>query len=137
MKLTTINAHDRAVCDAVWQGLLAYNTQFAQRDHQDFTVSIRQGRRIIGGAIGETKFGWTIVQYLWVSEDFRGQDLGTRLMAAVESLARKRSSRGIWLDTFSFQAPRFYAKLGYRKIGRLKDHPVGYSKYWFAKELEK
>jgi len=135
MKIKLSNTQDKAVCRAVWNGLLEYNLRFAQRNHRDFTVSLRDGKKIIGGAIGESKFGWTIVQYLWVSEAYRGQNIGTKLMMAVESLAKERKSRGIWLDTFSFQAPNFYRKLGYKKIGHLKDHPVGYSKYWFAKEI--
>jgi hypothetical protein len=30
-----------------------------------------------------------------------------------------------WLDTFSFQAPEFYPKFGYREFGRLDYPPLG------------
>ena len=40
-----------------------------------------------------------------------------------EAEARKRGVRNVFLDSFSFQAPKFYAKLGYREYGRLKEFP--------------
>ena len=135
MKITVKHLHDKKVCAAVWNGLLEYNLQFAQRNHKEFTISVSTGKKVIGGAIGETKFGWTIVLYLWIDKRYRGRQLGTKIMNEVDKVAVLHNSVGIWLDTFSFQAPLFYKKLGYKKIGVLKDHPFGYSKYWFAKRI--
>ena len=42
---------------------------------------------------------------------------------------------GIWLDTFSFQARRFYEKLGYVVFGELPDYPAGHSRYFLQKRL--
>ena len=41
----------------------------------------------------------------------------------------------MYLDSFSFQAPTFYAKLGYREFGRLKEFPAGYDRVWMTKAL--
>jgi len=135
MKISTLNAKDNEVCEVVWNGLLAYNQKYAQRNHKDFTISVKDKGKIVGGAIGESKFGWTILQYLWIHEDYRGHNVGSKLMKEVEQLAKRRRSIGVWLDTFSFQAPQFYRKLGYKKIGYLQDHPDGHAKYWFAKRI--
>ena len=75
------------------------------------------------------------MQYLWVDEKARSKGIGRKLMHEVERVAAKRGCVGIYLDTLSFQAPRFYEKLGYRKVGRIIGHPPGYSKYWFAKRV--
>ena len=39
-----------------------------------------------------------------------------------------------WVDTFSFQAPGFYAKLGYREFGRL-DYPPDHQRIFLQKQL--
>src|ERR1700733_13030693 len=40
-----------------------------------------------------------------------------------------------WVDTFSFQAPGFYPKLGYEVFGEL-DYPPGHRRIFFRKHLE-
>jgi hypothetical protein len=57
-------------------------------------------------------------------------------MRAVEGEARERGLRGAYLDTFSFQAPKFYAKLGYREFGRISDFPLGFDRIWLMKRFE-
>ena len=135
LKLRTRSSIDRPTRKAVFAGLLAFNQRFAQRNHKDFTITARDGRRIIGGAIGESKFDWLFVQMLWVDESSRHGGIGSRLMAEVDALAKRRKCAGVFLDTFSFQAPKFYAKLGFRRIGTLAGCPRGYAKYWYAKTL--
>ena len=57
------------------------------------------------------------------------------MVAAAEAEARKRGIRNVYLDTFSFQAPGFYKKLGYREFGKLKDFPPGHTRHWMTKAL--
>jgi hypothetical protein len=40
-----------------------------------------------------------------------------------------------YLDTFSFQAPDFYKKLGYEVFGELQDFPHGHQRYFMKKRL--
>lgn len=91
--------------------------------------------RIVGGAIGETNWGWLHVTVLAVSEEPRGQGWGSRLMREMERLALDRGCRHAWLDTFSFQARPFYERLGYRVFGMLPDYPSGQERYFLAKPL--
>src|SRR4029453_19464389 len=73
-------------------------------------------------------YGWTwggclYVRTLWGREDFRRQGLGRRLMAAAEREARRRGCGRAMLETLEFQAPEFYAKLGYRVTDELEGYP--------------
>ena len=56
-------------------------------------------------------------------------------MQTAEAEARNRGVRNVYLDSFSFQAPTFYAKLGYREFGRLKEFPAGHDRVWMTKAL--
>jgi hypothetical protein len=38
------------------------------------------------------------------------------------------------VDTFSFQAPEFYRKLGFREFGRI-DYPPEHQRIFFQKQL--
>ena len=56
-------------------------------------------------------------------------------MEVAEAEARQRGAQNAYLDTFSFQAPDFYKKLGYQVFGELPDFPTGHQRYFLKKEL--
>src|SRR6516225_1354185 len=80
----------------------------------------------VAGAFGWTWGGTCYVRYLFVQEAARGRGHGTALMQAVEKEARSRSCQQIVLETFDFQAPVFYEKLGFLTDGRISDYPRGH-----------
>jgi hypothetical protein len=59
---------------------------------------------------------------------------GQELLHLAEARARERGCHSVWLDTFSFQAPEFYPKFGYREFGRL-DYPPDQQRISFQKRL--
>jgi ribosomal protein S18 acetylase RimI-like enzyme len=89
----------------------------------------------LGGLTGYIWGGWLQVNFLWVSEPFRGRRHATRLMDAAEAMARERGALAATLETFSFQAPDFYRKRGYTVFGRLDDYPPGHAKLFLSKQL--
>jgi GNAT superfamily N-acetyltransferase len=99
-----------------------------------FGVFVREGGEIIAGLAGETYCGWLFVRYLWVSDALRGRGIGRALMSQAEARARDRGCHSAWLDTFSFQAPGFYQRLGYEEFGRL-DYPPDHQKHFLRKRL--
>ena len=80
------------------------------------------GGELRAGLDGFTYAGWLFIRYLWVHGELRRSGVGRRLMAEAEDHARALGCHSAWVDTFSFQAPGFYARLGYREFGRL-DYP--------------
>lgn len=89
----------------------------------------------LGGLLGFVWGRWLQVRILWVSETLRGQGHGTRLLQAAEAFAREHGAVAVTLETYSFQAPDFYRRLGYAEIGRLKDYPPGHDKLVLMKQL--
>ena len=122
---------------AVISGLRAYNTKAAGRkiDHVPLSITLREKRDIVGGIVGDTHLGWLFVQFFWIDEKYRRNGFGQKLLGAAEDEARKRGVKNVYLDTFSFQAPGFYEKLGYREFGRLDDYPTGHFRAWMTKAL--
>jgi GNAT superfamily N-acetyltransferase len=91
---------------------------------------------VVGGIIAETYYGWCHIDLLWVREDLRGRGLGRRLMDHAEKEALSRGAKGVYLDTFSFQAPEFYTRLGYETFGMLPDFPPGHERHFMVKHLD-
>lgn len=126
---------------AILEGLVAYN---AEQTGQGFGLPRNIGLALkhpetgstIGGLTARVGFGRMFIELLFVPESLRGQRLGEKLMGEAEALARQMGCMGIWLDTFSFQAPGFYKKLGYAEFGALSDYPPGFTRYFLHKSLD-
>ena len=95
-------------------------------------VFAREGERIAGGLAGETYSGWLFIKYVWVNGALRGRGIGRELRRAAEGRAVERGCHSAWVDTFSFQAPGFYPKLGYEPFVEI-DYPPDFKRIFFKK----
>jgi GNAT superfamily N-acetyltransferase len=75
------------------------------------------------------------IDSLWVDESQRGKGYGRKLMEVVEEEGRKRGAKIAYTNTFSYQAPEFYEKLGYTLYGKLDNFPEGESLSYYSKKL--
>ena len=118
-------------------GISNYNTQQAGDDNgQNLCFVLRApDQEVVGGVIGATHWDWFYINLMWVKEELRGRGHGHRLLTLAEDEARKRGAKNAYLDTFSFQAPGFYRKLGYQVFGELQDFPAGHQRYFLRKQL--
>jgi GNAT superfamily N-acetyltransferase len=89
----------------------------------------------IGGVHGWTWAKTCCVRILFVPAHLRNQGHGTKLMRAVEEEARARGCEQIMLETFEFQAPKFYLRLGFEIIGRVPNYVHGHDSIIMAKYL--
>lgn len=104
------------------------------RNYAPLVIFLRNSdRQIVGGLRGFTVWEWLFVSQLWVAEEFRNQDYGTKLMEAAEQEARTRGCHAAWVDTFSFLALGFYQKAGYAIFGQLENFPKGHTRYFLKK----
>jgi GNAT superfamily N-acetyltransferase len=92
--------------------------------------------RLAGGLTAHSVQRWLFVKLLGVTEEQRGSGIGRILLARAEEIARQRGLVGVYLDTFEFQAPRFYEGLGYEECGRLPAHDGAPQRIWFAKTFD-
>ena len=122
---------------AVRQGLLAFNERIiGPSDERPVRLVVRNVEgTVVAGLLGHTRWGWLLVDKLWLTDAVRGHGLGSRLMAAAESLAIGRGCTGAMLTTFEHQARPFYEKLGYVLFGTLEGYPAGTRQYYLGKQL--
>jgi hypothetical protein len=57
------------------------------------------------------------------------------LLSGAEETAREKNCRAAYVDTFTFQAPEFFERHGYREFARLADFPAGHARIWLSKLL--
>lgn len=127
------SASDR---EAILTGLLAFIRTEAGVVGTPLAVLVRgEAGSVIGGLTGRTSAAWLFVELLWLPEELRGTGLGMRVMMAAEAEAVRRGCMGAHLDTYDFQAPGFYRKLGYEVFGSIEDHPPGHTRFWMQKRF--
>jgi GNAT superfamily N-acetyltransferase len=126
-----------AVSRELWRSLIRFNRQrVGALSYSRKVLSVRDGKgRLLGGLILQSYWHESYVELLWLSAGARGAGNGSRLLAAAEREARRRGSRLIHLNTYSFQAPGFYEKQGYRRFGAISGSPKGKRRYFYVKHL--
>ncbi len=122
----------------IWKGLLRYNReQVGQTRYKRHVISARDAKgKVLGGLILQSYWLESYIEAFWLSARARRSGIGSQLVREAERVARKRGSRLIHLNTYSFQAPRFYEKQGYRRFGRISGSPKGESRYFYVKRLK-
>jgi GNAT superfamily N-acetyltransferase len=131
-------APDETHRDVVWKALVEYNdSKVGPSGFQPLAILINDPvtGEPAGGLWGKTAYNWCFVELFVIPEKFRGQDLGSKVLAQAEDIARERGCIGLWLDTYWFQAPEFYQKQGYEIVGTLPDYPRGGPRYFLKKNL--
>lgn len=134
----TLSLHNEMPDDAarvVDEGLGAANLAAAPLHEVQALASLAHDAagRVLGGAIGRTWGQCCELQQLWVDPAHRGQGLGAALVWAFEARAAERGCRVFYLETFSFQAPRLYAALGYEVRSAIEGFGPGLVKYLMVK----
>jgi GNAT superfamily N-acetyltransferase len=122
---------------ALEDGLYGYNVkETGHADGRWLAMFVRDTeRRVVAGLSGWTWAGWLKVANLWVREDLRHQGHGSALLQEAEKEAVARGCTRATLDTYSFQAPLFYQRLGYKIVAAVDDFPAGHKHYTLVKEL--
>lgn len=117
--------------------LIAYNeAQAGPRNSKEFAFFVRSETvELVGGLLGSTHFNHFFVSAIFIDQEFRREGIGRELIRRAAALALERGCDVIYLDTFDFQAPGFYEKLGFKVFGALNDYPTGHQRLYLLKRL--
>ena len=122
--------------EMVHDGLRAYNRTFVP-DTADLSLVAEDACGCIIGGCEAFRMGeLVLLDVLWVAESHRGTGLGACILEQLEQNAVAQGARRLELNTFGFQAPGFYEKMGYRRFGAVEPAVGEYGHYFYVKELE-
>jgi GNAT superfamily N-acetyltransferase len=129
---------DASFSKALVSGLNTFNDEAAGiSDRRPLAVIAKEAgtEQVLGGAIGRSSRGLLSLDVFYLPKAFRGSGLGARILNEFEDEGRRRGCRSAVLYTFSFQAPDFYARNGWRRFGEIACNPPGTSQIFMTKEL--
>ncbi|EPD51006.1 hypothetical protein HMPREF1210_02197 [Paenisporosarcina sp. HGH0030] len=129
--------YDKKEALYVRESLINYNKkQVAYTEEEKINIIIKDdNHNILGGILGNIDWKCFHIEILWIDDVLRGQGQGKELMKEAEKVAIEKGCNLIRLETYSFQAPDFYKKLGYEVLGKLENYPEGFDHYYLFKRL--
>lgn len=136
MQLTTPQLPQDNEFEALRNGLNGFNEAVTGHHYRERIASFIKDEEgsVLGGILGEIKWGWLHIEGLWVDDTLRRDGWGGRLLGAMEQYAQSKGISNYHLETTSFQALPFYQKQGYEVFGQLPDMPPGHISYFLKKQ---
>lgn len=135
MDLEIYNESQDDVFNALVDGVRKFNFEvMGEERSQPLMVALRDDNgEIVGGIAGRTIYHQFLIEVLWVHNDKRGQGLGIQLMEIAEREAKARGCIAAQVDTLSFQAPKFYEKMGFQIAGKVTGVANSPDRYFLLK----
>jgi ribosomal protein S18 acetylase RimI-like enzyme len=140
MDIKVTDIIDQKSYDKIVEILVEYNLSKTKEFNNEINKPIEiiarnEKKEIIGGLYSRSIWGTLEIKTFAIKAENRNSGIGKKLLLEAEKEAKKRNCRFISLDTFSFQAPTFYEKLGFEKLGTESDFPKGFEKYYYRKKI--
>jgi GNAT superfamily N-acetyltransferase len=121
----------------ILDGMLLHHAKSGhQRTSEVINIFLKDNyKKVKAGAVVTVLWNGVDINMLWVEESLRKKGIGKKLMEMIEEQAKLRGCNLIYTNTFSWQGPEFYEKLGFIKYGELKDFPEGETLSYYAKTI--
>jgi GNAT superfamily N-acetyltransferase len=124
--VTTVGESDRELAERLGQELTDFNTRATGvGDERGLSVQVRDADGdLVAGLTGWTWGTCAGINLVWVREDQRRSGFGGRLLEAAEAEALEGGCVQMLVSSFTFQAPDFYKRNGYREFARSEGIPT-------------
>lgn len=103
--------------------------------HDPIAFVAMEGESYAGAIALEIFWGALHIKYLFVEEPFRGRSLATQLMEQGLAFGREKGCPFAFVETMSFQALKFYQKLGFELEFTRDGYAHGTSFHYLKKML--
>ncbi len=105
-------------------------------NYTPFNFIAKENNKIIGVITGHSYYKEVHIGDLIILQQYRKKHIGSRLIKSVEEFFKDKGFENINLTTYSFQAPEFYKKCGFKIefIRENKENPK-LNKYFFVKKF--
>lgn len=93
------------------------------------------GNALVGGLTFRIQNDWIFLCCGYVLPEYRGRRIYSTFIFELEHMAAERGLSGIFVSTYTFEAPRVYEHLGFMKGATLEDLPKGNTNIDYYKKL--
>jgi len=137
MNIEILDNPDQTLIDYLNNKISEFNwANWEVTERLPLAVQIKnESGEVIAGAAARSFGDWLLLDTLWVSEQLRGQNVGSEILTKVEEAGRARGCVKCLLDTLNFQAMPFYEKHGYKVQWIQEGYPKTGCKYFMVKLL--
>ncbi|MDE8603387.1 GNAT family N-acetyltransferase [Marinomonas sp. RSW2] len=137
MNIEVLENPDQALIDYLNKKIDDFNwANWEVNERVPLAVQIKSEQgEVIAGAAARTFGDWLLLDTLWVSDELRGQNIGSDILKEIEASGKKRGCIKCLLNTLNFQAMPFYEKYGYKTEWVQQGYPKTGCKYFMVKEL--
>ena len=113
--------------------------QFASGDTKFDTpmgVYAFAGVLLVGGITFFVHNDWVFLECGYVEEEYRGLGIYTSIMEEIEWMSREKNLSGMFVSTYTFEAPALYERLGFTLGGVMHDCPMGNTSLDYIKKFD-
>lgn len=117
------------------EGFTKYDKAFdLSPNYKEFSFIAKENDEVAGILTGKCLHDEVKISDLIVTEKFRKNGIGSKLLKSVEEYFSDKNYTSISLTTYDFQAPKFYEKCGFELefVRENKKNP-NLTKYFFVK----
>ena len=126
---------DENVGRLINKGFTEYDKAFdLSPNYKEFSFIAKENGEVAGILTGKCLHDEVKISDLIVTEKFRKNGIGSKLLKSVEEYFSDKNYTSISLTTYDFQAPKFYEKCGFKLefVRENKKNPK-LTKYFFVK----
>lgn len=126
---------DENICRLINKGFTEYDKAFdLSPNYKEFSFIAKENDEVAGILTGKCLHDEVKISDLIVTEKFRRNGIGSKLLKSVEEYFSDKNYTSISLTTYDFQAPKFYEKCGFELefVRENKKNPK-LTKYFFVK----
>lgn len=116
-------------------GIVNFNNQVINEKATHFSVFAKNAREIVGGALVWKHSDALYIDVIWCDDRFRRAGMGSKIMKMIEEEAKKGNIFQLFVDTYGFQAQKFYRKLNFQVIGVIPKYMLGHDRIYLKKDL--
>ncbi len=131
----TIEDPTSADMQAMMNVLIDFNEKITGSKRKALFIGAHINTNCVGGIHARWRGADAYIDHLAVVENHRSQGAGRSLINSVEAELKRRGCKQIFVNTYAFQAPEFYKRLGYELVSRIREYMCGHDQFTFRKFL--
>lgn len=105
--------------------------QAMETPSKKISLALKDDGIIVSRIAGETFFNGLHINLFSSNPNYRGKGYGSLMFKHIEKIAKELGCHYIFLETMSFNAPRFYTERGFEVIKQVKNSPINGEMHYF------